>query len=182
MANIVLVVDMLNGFLKEGNLANASARRIIPNIKNLLRRKAKEGWKVVFLADNHKKGDLEFQMFPEHCVEGTEETKVVKELQRFVAKDNYVPKTRYSGFFKTNLEEILEAEKPEKVVVVGIYANICVLYTTADLRNRGYEVAIPKDCATALGGPGETEQKTDFIFKHMKNVLGVKVVEKEEEI
>lgn len=175
MGNVVLVVDMLNGFLKEGKLANPGARRVIPNIVDLLQRKKEQGWKIIFLADNHKKDDLEFLMFPEHCVDGTEETAVIIELSKFVAY-NYVPKTRYSGFFKTNLDEILEDEDPQEIIVVGIYADICVLYTTADLRNRNYKVTIPEDCTVTLLGID------DIIFDHMKNVLGVNIVDLQEKI
>ncbi len=174
MSNVIIVVDMLNGFLKEGKLANQGARRIIPNIVDLLQRKKEQGWKTIFLADNHKKDDLEFMMFPEHCVEKTDETAVIIELSKFVVY--YVPKTRYSGFFKTNLEEILGDEDPREIIVVGIYADICVLYTVADLRNRDYKVTIPKDCTMTLAGID------DVIFDHMKNVLGVNIVDSHEKI
>lgn len=169
MSNVVLVVDMLNGFLKEGKLANpGGARWIIPNIVDLLQRKKEQGWKIIFVADNHKKDDLEFLIFPEHCIEKTEETAVIIELSKFVAY-NYIPKTRYSAFFRTELDLILEDEDPQEVIVVGIYADICVLYTTADLRNRNYKVTIPKDCTVTLA-------EID-IFSHMKSVLGVNIVD-----
>lgn len=174
MSNIVIVVDMLNGFLKEGNLYNPNARQVIPSIVDLLQRKTLQDWKIIFVADNHKKGDLEFLMFLEHCVYGTEETKVIDELRKFVTK--YVPKTRYSAFFGTNLDLILEDESPQEVIIVGIYADICVLYTTADLRNRNYKVTIPKDCTMTLAGID------DVIFSHMKNVLGVNIVDSQNEI
>lgn len=175
MRNVVIVVDMLNGFLKEGKLANPGARWIIPNIVDLLQRKKEEGWKIIFVADNHKKDDLEFLMFPEHCIEKTEETAVIIELSKFVAY-NYIPKTRYSAFFKTNLDEILEDEDPQEVIVVGIYADICVLYTAADLRNRNYNVTIPNDCTTTLA-------RTDgVIFDHMKSVLGINIVDSQDKI
>lgn len=178
MRNVVLVVDMLNGFLKEGKLANPDARRIIPNIVDLLQRKTLEGWKIIFVADNHKKGDLEFLMFPEHCIKGTVEANVINELLRFVTVDccSYIPKTRYSAFFETNLESVLANEDPQEVIVVGIYADICVLYTTADLRNRDYKVTIPKDCTTTLVDIDST------IFDYMENILGVNIVDSQKEI
>jgi len=174
MSNIVVVVDMLNGFLKEGKLANPGARWVIPNILDLLQRKAEEGWEMIFVCDNHKKDDLEFLMFPEHCVEGTEEALIIEELKRYY--NIYIPKTRYSGFFGTNLESILKSEDPKEVIVVGIYADICVLYTTAGLRSLNYKVTIPKDCTMTLAGID------DVIFAHMKNVLGANIVDSQKEI
>jgi nicotinamidase/pyrazinamidase len=169
--NLIIVVDMLDGFIKKGNLANPNAGRIIPNIKELLKRKKREGWEILFLADNHKEGDLEFLMFPEHCIKGTDEANIVDELREFLTSDNYIKKTRYSGLFNTKLEKMLNTISPDEIIVIGIYADICVLYTAADLRNRDYKVAIPKDCTMTLAGIDET------IFAHMKTVLGVNVVE-----
>lgn len=183
MANVILVVDMLRGFHNIGNLANPRMADIIPNVKNLLRRKIAGGWKVYFPADNHQPDDLEFRMFPPHCVVGTEEVEVVDELKQFVNKDNYIPKTRYSGFYETDLEEILRRENPEKVIIVGVCTDICVLHTVADLRNRDYQVVIPKDCVETYDA---TEHPADEInqwaLDHIKNVLGAQVVERQEEI
>ena len=176
MSDVVIVVDMLKGFLEKGNLANPDAKWIVPNIVDLLKRKKEQGWRIFFLADNHKKNDLEFLAFPEHCVEGTEETDVINELSEFVTCCNYIPKTRYSGLFRTNLESLLEYQKPEEIIIVGVYADICVLYTAAGLRNLDYKVTIPKDCTMTLG----TTDK--IIFEHMKDILNINIVESEKEI
>lgn len=174
MTNVIIVVDMLNGFLKEGKLANPGARWVIPNIVDLVQRKAEEGWEMIFVCDNHKKDDLEFLMFPEHCVIGTEETGIIEELKRYY--NVHVPKTRYSGFFGTNLETILKTRNPQEVIVVGIYADICVLYTASGLRNLDYKVTIPKDCTLTLACID------DVIFAHMKNVLGINIVNSQKDI
>ncbi len=174
MTNVIVVVDMLKGFLEKGNLANPGARWVIPNIVDLVQRKVEEGWETIFVCDNHKKDDLEFLMFPEHCVEGTEETVIIDELNGYY--NVHVPKTRYSGFFETNLDLVLRTRNPQEVIVVGIYADICVLYTTAGLRNLDYKVTVPKDCTTTLAGID------NVIFAHMKNILGVNVVDSQKEI
>jgi nicotinamidase/pyrazinamidase len=176
MSNVLLVVDMLNGFLVEGKLANPNARKIILNVVNIVQKKIGREWKILFLADNHKKNDLEFLAFPEHCVEGTIETGVIDELSEFVTFSNYIPKTRYSGLFNTNLGQILENEKSEEIIVVGLYADICILYTAAELRNLNYKVTIPKDCTMTLAGID------NVIFDHMKNVLRVNIIDSHKDI
>ena len=95
---IILVVDMLKGFLEIGNLfCGDEARKIIPHIVDLLK-SARRG-KIFFISDNHEKNDMEFKIFPPHCIKGTEESKVIDELSSF--KGEIIPKTRYSGFFNT---------------------------------------------------------------------------------
>ena len=78
MANAVLVLDMVRGFLEEGYplYCGARARRIIPCVQGLLEQELAQGSKVFFLCDHHAADDAEFKMFPPHCIEGTAEAEV----------------------------------------------------------------------------------------------------------
>lgn len=179
---MILVVDEINGFLRDGILADEKNMVVVSGTKKLIRRKIPVGWEVRFLCDNHTKEDPELQILPEHCMRGTEEVKVVDELFEFVTPENYIPKPGHDGFYGTNLEEIIKQKNPEKVVVVGVCTDICVLYTIIGLRNiklpnMDYEVIVPKDCVRAFDIP-----HTDVWLAHMENVLGVQVVEKQEDI
>ncbi len=184
MANAVLVVDMLRGFKDIGNLANPRMARIIPNIENLLDRKAREGWKIIFLADNHDANDKEFKLFPIHCVHGTEEAEIIQELQKFVEGGaTVVPKTHYSGFYETNLGKIIAEEKSKTVAVVGVCTDICVFFTAYDLVKFGYKVVVPCDAVETFDAPEHNADEINKIFlAQMKNILGVKIIEKQEEI
>ena len=149
MSNLVLVVDMLKGFLEPGhNLYHAESRRIIPPSQQLIAQELAAGSEILFLADNHDPDDLEFQVFPVHCVVGTEETEVIPELVEYVTADNLVPKKRYSGFFNTDLAERLAAIQPEKLMVCGVATNVCVMHTVSDARNRDYAVEVYSDCVS----------------------------------
>ncbi|MHC1578709.1 MAG: isochorismatase family protein, partial [Dehalococcoidia bacterium] len=61
MARVVIVVDMLRGFLEEGHplYCGIEARSIIPNIQKLLERELKQGSKVFYLCDHHTPDDRE---------------------------------------------------------------------------------------------------------------------------
>ena len=183
---VILVVDMLNGFHNMGNLANPRTASIIPNIRELLERKMKEGgYRVVFLNDNHLSDDKEFEMFPPHCVEGTEETNVVAELQEFcdMGNNTVYPKKRYSGFFQTYLEGLLVFERPEEVIVVGVCTDICVLHTVADLRNRDYQVIVPADCVETFDAPNHNAgDENGWALGHMQYILGATIVDSQLEI
>ena len=125
MSNVVLVVDMLKGFLEPGhNLYHADSRRIIPHALQLVEQEKAAGSEILFLADNHDPDDLEFQVFPVHCVIGTEETDVIPELADYVTAANLVPKKRYSGFFNTDLADRLALLAPEKLLVCGVATNV----------------------------------------------------------
>jgi len=167
---LVLVVDMVRGFCEEGHnlYVGPSIRQIIPRIRDLLQREREAGSHIIFLADTHDPDDLEFKMFPPHCIRGTEEPEIIPELQEFASE--VIPKRRYSGFFDTNLAQRIEEIKPGKIIIVGDCTNICVLYTAADARNRDYEVEVPADCVTTFDPAAH-----EFALKQMESVLGVKV-------
>ncbi len=170
MANAVLVVDMLRGFLEEGHplYCGDKVRRIIPNIQRLLEQELAQDSRVFFICDNHDPDDLEFRMFPPHCIDGTAEAEVIPELARYPGE--VVPKKRFSGFFGTSLEEKLKKLKPEKLIVCGVLTNICVMHTAADARNRDYEVEVPTDC---VASPDEEAHR--FALEHIEKVLGTKL-------
>ena len=173
MPNVVLVVDMLKGFLEpEYNLyCGDSSREIIPRVAALLEGESKAGSTIFFICDNHEPDDLEFKMFPVHCVKGTEEANVIAELQKYTTKTNILPKNRYSGFYNTNLDSRLKYQAPEKLIICGVCTDICVLHTAADARNRDYSVEVPTDCVATFD-----PEAHKWALKHMERILGVKLL------
>ena len=173
MANVVLVVDMVKGFLEPGHnlYCGDDSRKIIPNVKAMLERELEAGSEVLFISDHHDPDDLEFQIFPVHCVKGTEEPEVISELQEFVTGTNIVPKNRYSGFFNTDLDQRLEDFHPEKVIICGVCTDICVLHTTSDARNRDYAVEVRADCVSTFDSGAQ-----DWALSHLEKILGAQVV------
>ena len=173
MSNVVLVVDMVRGFLEPGHnlYCGDESRKIISNIRQLLQQQRQTGSEIIFLSDHHDPDDLEFQVFPVHCVKGTEEPEVIPELSEFVTDSNVVPKNRYSGFFNTDLEQRLERLKPDKIIVCGVCTDICVLHTTSDARNRDYPVEVPAGCVATFD-PGAHQ----WALRHLEKILGASVV------
>jgi nicotinamidase/pyrazinamidase len=171
MANAVLVVDMLKGFLEEGYplYCGEQARRIIPRIGKFLQQELDKGSKVFFVCDRHDPDDLEFKVFPSHCVSGTEEAEIIPELRDYPGE--VIAKNRYSGFYNTVLDERLQAIRPDKLIVCGVCTDICVMYTVADARNRDYEVEVPTDCVASFNDEGHR-----FALDHIDKVLGAKLV------
>ena len=171
MANVVIVADMIRGFLQEGYplFLGEKAREIIPNVRRMLDDEKRRGSHIIFLADNHAPDDREFEMFPPHCIKGTVETEVIPELADLATE--IIPKTRYSAFYGTNLEERIRELSPDKVVMCGVCTDICVLHTVADARNRDYAVDVPFDCVATFD-----EEAHAFALKHIEKVLGARLV------
>jgi len=174
MANAVIVIDLLKGFMEEGYplFCGEKARLIIPRISRLLDRELGKGSKILFLCDSHDPDDLEFKMFPPHCVTGTEEAEIIPELRGYAGE--VIPKNRFSCFFNTTLDERLKEIKPEKLIVCGVCTDICVMHTVGDARNRDYEVEVPTDCVASFNDEGHR-----FALGHMAKVLGARLTTEE---
>jgi nicotinamidase/pyrazinamidase len=176
MANVVLVADMVRGFLEEGHplYCGESARRIIPAVRKLLEQEKARGSHLIFVCDNHAPDDREFLMFPPHCIRGSVETEVIPELADLV--EDVLPKTRYSAFARTALDRKLRELSPEKIIICGVCTDICVLHTAADARNRDYPVEVHADCVATFD-----EEAHRFALRHLEKVLGATVVTPAEE-
>jgi len=168
----LLVIDMLKDFLnKDGALyCGDESRKILPLIKEKIEQFHRKGDLVVFICDSHDPDDLEFRLFPRHCVSGTSGAEVIDELP-LGKQDFIVKKTRYSAFYKTKLDEILKKNKVSEVYVVGVCTSICVMDTVGDLRNRDYPVIVYKD------GVADFDQKAHkFSLERMEKIYGSKII------
>jgi ureidoacrylate peracid hydrolase len=74
--------------------------------------------------------------------------------------DIIVPKSRYSGFAGTNLEQQLHARRIRNVLVCGVATNVCVESTIRDAYHREFFPVMVTD-ATMAAGPGQQEA-TEF--------------------
>jgi ureidoacrylate peracid hydrolase len=158
----VLVVDMLNDFLKPGGkMVLAGGGVLIPPMRRLLNRARKVGIPVIYVNDCHRQGlkdDREFKKRAEHCIEGTWGAEVIEELKP-KKKDFVVLKHRFSGFYETDLDLTLKDLCVDTVIVMGVVTNICVRSTIHDAFFRGYRVIVPRDCVMATG---EREQESSL--------------------
>jgi nicotinamidase/pyrazinamidase len=177
VTDVTIVVDVLNGFCKQGNLASPRCDAAIPKIREAIEVRRRAGDQIIFLADTHDPDDREFEVFPVHCVRGTVESEVVPELQPLLKEATLIRKHRYSGFFDTDLEARLRAAQPQQVTVVGVCTDICVLHTVADLRNRDYRVVVPASAVATFDGPGHPGDEVQrWALAHLSGVLGARVI------
>ncbi|MDH7577981.1 MAG: isochorismatase family cysteine hydrolase [Bacillota bacterium] len=167
-----IIIDMLNDFVREqGALyVGEAGRRIIPAIARELAKAREEGWPVIYVCDQHQQEDREFEMFPPHCLAGSKGGEVCTELAPRTG-DLVVYKRRYSGFYGTDLDLCLRERGIQELVLTGVCTNICVLYTAADARMRGYGVTVLKECVASFD-----ERAHDFALQEMKKTLGAKVI------
>ncbi len=177
MKKLLLVVDMINDFCHpEGSLTMPTlyAKEFIQAVKDTV--DAARAFKdpIIWLIDTHKKGDLELLRWKDHGMEGTWGNKVLESL-RPDSNPNHneraINKTRFNGFYNTDLEFWLSRLDLEEVVVTGCCTSICVSDTVAGLCCRDYNISVV-DAATADLNQAAHEDG----LARMKVLYGIKVV------
>ncbi len=173
----VLVIDMLNDFLRPGApLEVPNGRRIIPNIKMILEEARRRKIPVVYVCDSHLPEDGEFKIWPMHALEGSEGAKIYSEISP-QGRDYIVKKRRYSGFFQTDLDLLLKELKIDRLFITGLLTNVCVLFTAVDAYMRGYDTIILSDATASL-----TDKDQEYFINYIRNILKLKAVTTEEAV
>jgi nicotinamidase/pyrazinamidase len=174
---VLLVIDVQEGFTRKGNLASETCTAAIPRIREIVQEQRAAETPLIFTKDSHRDGDPEFEMFPPHCLVGTDEHELVEELREFEpGAVAVIQKRRYSAFHETELDSILKDLDPEEVHLVGVCTDICILHTAADLRNRDYAVVVHKDGVETFDAPEHANEDVNrWALSHMEKILGVAV-------
>ncbi len=126
MKKLLVVIDMVNGFVNFGNLADKNINRIVPNIIKLIKIAKENNLKIIAFKDSHAPDDEEFKMFPVHCVKGTDECNLVPELLPFEKYMTSIEKPTTNGFVTPEFLNIIGNQNFDEISVCGCCTDICV--------------------------------------------------------
>ena len=176
----ILVVDMLYDFVY-GKIKTDRALPIIPKSGELADAARSADIPVFYPNDSHTRRDFEIQRWGEHAMRGTKGAKVISAL-RPRKKDIEIPKTTYSSFHNTRLENNLKKAYDGKgantLILAGLHADCCVRHTCADAFFKGYETIVAEDAVNSFT---ELQYRTglQYIkFWYLTDVLPTKKVTK----
>lgn len=150
MKPAVIIVDMLNdAFTTDGIGMTPSVRSVIDNTNRLTKFARDYSIPVIFAMDSFLRGDFIFQgKMKEHSIRGTDGAKVTEELVQ-ADTDIYLPKRRFSAFFKTDLDQTLRLYGIDTVAITGINTHWCVLTTVMDALSHDFTTYMIEDCCTS---------------------------------
>ena len=137
---MLIVVDMVNGFVREGVLHDEAIASIIPRQIELIKEAKARGDLVVFIKDTHDEDAVEFKRFggTKHCVRGTSEANLVDELLPFENDEDTISIEKNSTSYMEAPEFrqlIAGLSGLERVDVVGCCTDICDFNGTMGLAN-----------------------------------------------
>ena len=186
---MLVVVDMVNGFINEGAMADKNIASIIPEQIRLIEEFKKEGYEIVFIKESHNADSKEFLKFPPHCIEGTSEAEIVDEFKPYLDDATIYSKNSTSGIFADGFIEDFNERfaSVDEVVVTGCCTDICItnfalpLTNYADQNDRELKVVVPANAVSTYDAPNhDKDEYTKKAFDLLAQA-GIQVVERYEE-
>ncbi|WIY52480.1 isochorismatase family cysteine hydrolase [Devosia sp. YIM 151766] len=151
----LLVIDLQEANRPTGAWPVFDYSGIIDRSKTVIEAARATGIQVIYTRHWHAKDGSDLLRFeatgangePTHCIEGSDSAQISPEV---AAKDGdiIVDKTRYSAFFGTRLEAVLQRLDIENLIVIGVWTEACVETTVNDAVWKGYKVTLVKDAMT----------------------------------
>ena len=124
----LVIVDVINGFIKEGPMADQSIAHIIKPIEEIIKDFKSKGYPIIALCDAHEKDSREFSAFLPHCIAGSHESELVDELKVYEDVIVRLNKNSINGFLAPEFIAWFKDQPIYKnYVVVGCVTDICVL-------------------------------------------------------
>jgi len=191
----LIVVDVQNDFMPDGNLPVENGYDIIANINDVIDKFRMSEDIIVGTQDWHPSNHgsfacnhdgkkpfekielvgLEQILWPEHCVQGTEGAEFVGTLdsQSFQAifRKGIHPKIdSYSGFFDNGHRRSTGLSdyldrSDDELYITGIATDVCVKFTVLDALEEGFDVNVLTDC---VAGVNENEEDSRNALKLME--------------
>lgn len=148
MAVNLLVIDMLNDFFRSGHLMERR-EGLVNSINELLGAFRECGEPVTWVRQEFEPdlSDAFLEMRRQAIamtIAGTQGAEILPELD-YATTDAVIVKKRYSAFFRTELDQVLEDTRTEHLVVAGVNSHACVRTTVIDAYQRDLAVVVAED-------------------------------------
>ena len=147
---VLVVVDMQKDFI-DGALGTKEAEAIVENVAEKIR--SFEG-EVIFTRDTHEEDYLQTQegrkLPVPHCIRDSEGWKIDSRLEEFCSRDRKV--FDKPTFGSVELAEYLRRRAPDKITLIGLCTDICVISNAIMLKAflTETEIAVVESCCAGV--------------------------------
>lgn len=187
----LFIVDMNNGFVNFGAMANNKYNELVPEQLKLIDKFRREEQLVNFILEGHIEEAVEFLLYPKHCVLGTEEAELIPELKPEEDKENTTIyyKNSINGGLNLDLQIDLEDLKDLKeIVICGVCTDLCVLDFAKTLArylddiNKNIKIFVVASACDTFDAPGHSRDEETDIAYHSMVAAGIEIVKDFEEL
>jgi nicotinamidase-related amidase len=163
----LIIIDMINDLeFPEGPDFLGPTLRAAERIAGLKQQAKALNIPVVYVNDNYGRWRSDFTEVLDHVRNDGVRGQPLAELLQPDADDYWVLKPKNSAFFATTLETLLTYLDVKTLILTGISADACVLFTANEAYVRDYRLYVPADCVVAA-----LPTYTKDALAYMKRVL-----------
>ena len=153
----LILIDVINAVdFEHGSELLRHALPMAHRLAALKRRAAESGIPAVYVNDNFGRWQSDLNQVLDHVLHDGVPGQPLAEILHPEKDDYFVLKPKHSGFYSTQLDILLDYLGVRTLIVTGIQANICVLFTANDAYMRDYGLVVPSDCVASTD-PREAE-------------------------
>jgi nicotinamidase-related amidase len=168
----LILIDVINALdFDHGPRLLEHALPMARNIAALKKGAKRLGIPSVYANDNFGRWQSDLNQVLDHVLHDGVPGKPLAEILHPEKDDYFVLKPKHSGFFSTQLDILLDYLGARTLIITGIQANICVLFTANDAYMRDYALVVPSDCVASTD-PAEAQHA----LKEMQVVLKAQVM------
>ena len=146
----LLLIDFMNPFAFPNGAA--LARHAIGAARRTAALKARmRAWRapVIYANDNFGRWESDFEAVVAHCLSCGGASAQIARVLAPAPGDRSILKPRHSAFFGTPLEFLLDELSVDRLVLTGLAADSCIMFTAHDAHLRKYALRIPADCVAS---------------------------------
>lgn len=123
----LILMDLVEGFARKGALASPRVGALLPSAASLTARCAAAGMEILAFADCHTSDSLELQSYPPHCLRGTAEAQLCRELETAAGSYTLIEKNSTNGLLEPAFDSWRRSLPGiDTYLVVGDCTDICV--------------------------------------------------------
>lgn len=179
---VLIIVDMVNGFVKEGPMSSPRIQTIIPAISDLMTLAKEQKIEMLAFADCHEESSIEFTSYPPHCLVGSTESEIIDELKE-VGGYELILKRSTNGFLEPAFHDWLKSHPQiTQFIVVGDCTDICVeqfvitLKTYFTTLNRPSRIIIPTNAVETYDSEPHAGDFMNVIALYKMQMNGIEIV------
>ena len=169
--NLLVVVDMVNGFTKGGALSSKRILSINSKIADLSKICSKLGIQKIAFADSHSKNNPEFKNYHKHCLKGEWESNITDEIKE---SGDYllIEKNSTNGFIEPKFTKwLINNNGINNFIIIGNCTDICIeqfslcLKAYYNMKNENKNIIVVKDLVVTYN--------TDFHYSELMSLMSL---------
>jgi isochorismate hydrolase len=161
----VLILDLISDYqYPDAHTILPAARRLCSQIAQLKARARRCGIPVIYVNDTRGHWESDQRKFVERCLHASPRAAQIVRALLPESNDYFLFKPRHSAFFETSLGELLGQLEVSKLVLTGLTAHQCVLFTAVDAHVRKYDMVIASDCVASA--TSAQKRHALFVLEH----------------